>query len=168
MGYLASHRGDGYGAHQGGFGLALLGKSLLGKFAGKALGWAGRRISKGALGKGVAAGAAAYGVGRALGVPRMPHVGVPMPGGGTFRPTALLPGGTPAFTPGQIPKGYRLNKSGYTTRDGTYHPPGTKLVKIRSRNFANDKALRRAISRAQGFDRLVKRNRKALRSLSRI
>ena len=166
MGYLASHRGDGYGAHMGGFGLAMIGKSLLGKLAGKALGWAGRRVSKGALGKGVAAGAAAYGVGKVL--PRIPHPAIPMPGGGKFRPTAMIPGGTPAVTPGTIPKGYRLNKSGYTTKDGTYHPPGTKLVKIRSRNFANDKALRKAISRAQGFDRLVKRNRKALRSLSRI
>lgn len=66
------------------------------------------------------------------------------------------------------PKGYKLNKTGYFLRDGTFIPPQSKCVRIRTRNFANGKALTKAISRASGFERIVKRNRKNLRKLSKI
>jgi hypothetical protein len=66
------------------------------------------------------------------------------------------------------PAGHHLNKSSYFLRDGTFVPARSRWVRNRTRNNANGKALRRAIGRAKGFDNLVKRNRKALRSLSRI
>lgn len=74
----------------------------------------------------------------------------------------------PVATGAGCPKGYRLNKSGYFTKDGQYHEPGTKCVRYRYRNVANGRALRRAIGRTSGFDKLVKRNRKALRALAKI
>lgn len=165
MAYLQSHRGDYLAGHQGGLPIVgALAGGLIKKLGGKALGWLGRRTG--------AQTAAAVGAGLALpsALPRIPHPTFPTPGGGRIRPTALLPGGMPAYTPGpgQIPKGYRLNKTGYHLKDGTYIPPGTKLVRNRRRNFANGRALNRAISRVQGFERMVKRSRKSLRSLSRI
>lgn len=66
------------------------------------------------------------------------------------------------------PAGTHLNKSSYFLRDGTFVPARSRYVRNRTRNNANGRALRRAIGRAKGFDNLVKRNRKALRSLSRI
>jgi len=66
------------------------------------------------------------------------------------------------------PKGYKLNKTGYFLRDGQFVPPQSKCVRIRTRNFANGKALTKAISRAGGFERMVRRNRKNLRRLSKI
>lgn len=66
------------------------------------------------------------------------------------------------------PAGHHLNKSSYFLRDGTFVPARSRWVRNRTRNNANGRALRRAIGRAKGFDNLVKRNRKALRSLSRI
>ena len=66
------------------------------------------------------------------------------------------------------PVGTHLNKSSYFLRDGTFVPARSRYVRNRTRNNANGRALRRAIGRAKGFDNLVKRNRKALRSLSRI
>jgi len=66
------------------------------------------------------------------------------------------------------PKGYKLNKTGYHLRDGTFVPPQSRCVRIRTRNMANGKALTRAISRAGGFERMVKRNRKNLRKLAKI
>jgi len=66
------------------------------------------------------------------------------------------------------PAGTHLNKSSYFLRDGTFIPARSRFVRNRTRNNANGRALRRAIGRAKGFDNLVKRNRKALRSLSRI
>lgn len=68
----------------------------------------------------------------------------------------------------ECPKGYRANKSGYFLKGGQYVAPGTKCVKYRYRNVANGRALRRAIGRTAGFDKLVKRNRKALRALAKI
>jgi len=61
-----------------------------------------------------------------------------------------------------------LNKSSYFLKDGTFVPEGTRLVKVRRRNFANGRALRRSIGRVQGFERLVKGSRKSLRKLSKI
>lgn len=69
---------------------------------------------------------------------------------------------------GGCPKGYRPNKSSYFTKDGQYHPAGSKCVRYRYRNVANGRALRRAISRTAAFDKMVKRNRKALRALAKI
>jgi len=66
------------------------------------------------------------------------------------------------------PKGYKLNKTGYHLRDGTFVAPQSRCVRIRTRNMANGKALTRAISRAGGFERMVKRNRKNLRKLAKI
>jgi len=66
------------------------------------------------------------------------------------------------------PKGYKLNKTGYFLRSGQFIPPESKCVRIRTRNFANGKALTKAISRAGGFERMVRRNRKNLRKLSKI
>lgn len=66
------------------------------------------------------------------------------------------------------PAGTHLNKSSYFLRDGTFVPARSRYVRNRTRNNANGRALRRAIGRAKGFDNLVKRNRKALRSLARI
>lgn len=164
MAYLASHRGDYLGSHRGG--LPILG-TLAGGLISKGVSWLTRRVSKGAVGTAAAAGVGAA-VSRQL--PAVSRIGVPMPGGGTFRPGAILPGGMPAYTPGaeQVPRGHRLNKTGYHLKDGTYIPPGTKVVRNRRRNFANGRALNRAIGRVQGFERMVKRSRKSLRSLSRI
>jgi hypothetical protein len=67
-----------------------------------------------------------------------------------------------------IPKGYRLNKSSYFLKSGQFVPAGTKLVRMRRRNFANGRALRRSIGRVKGFERLVKGSRKSLRALAKI
>lgn len=96
----------------------------------------------------------------------LPHVPAPVGSPGSYMP--LMPNPS-VSSPGQVaPKGYRLNKTGYFLKNGTYVAPGTKWVRYRTRNNLNQKALRRAISRAQGFDKLVKRNRKGLRALARI
>lgn len=66
------------------------------------------------------------------------------------------------------PKGYKLNRTGYFLRSGDFVAPGSKCVRIRTRNFANGRALSKAITRASGFERMVRRNRKNLRKLSKI
>lgn len=48
---------------------------------------------------------------------------------------------------GKAPAGYHWNKSDYFLKDGTFVPKGTKLVKNRTRNAMNSRALNRAISR---------------------
>ncbi len=45
---------------------------------------------------------------------------------------------------------------------------GSRCVSNRRMNFGNTRALKRAIRRAKGFERLVKSNRKSLRSLAKI
>lgn len=97
--------------------------------------------------------------------------GIGLPGSLRINPLNVFPGGKPLFTsdaPGMAPRGYHLNKSGYFLRDGTYVAPRSRYVRNRSRNNANGRALRKAISRVRGFERLVKGSRKSLRSLSRI
>ncbi len=106
-------------------------------------------------------------------LPPRPPVGI------TIRPGAILPGGVPFVTAGRpalpgaapigagCPKGFHLNKSSYFTKAG-FVAEGTRCVRNRSRNFTNQRALRRATSRVTGFARQVKRSRKALRSLSKI
>lgn len=102
----------------------------------------------------------------------------PMPGGSlpTIVPKPgvipaiqrVVPGGKTGFQVGQKPAGFHANKSDYFLSSGEYVPEGTRWVRNRRRNFANGRALRKAVTRVQGFERLVKRNRKALRALSRI
>lgn len=69
---------------------------------------------------------------------------------------------------GGQPAGMHLNKSSYFLRSGEFVPARSRWVRNRTRNNANGRALRRSIGRVKGFDNLVKRSRKALRSLSRI
>ena len=165
MAYRSRMQGDYRAGHQGGFGLVSmatgLGASLFGrlrrKFAGPAIASAAGVIAAGRIAPG-------------HGVPRLP---VPLPGGARLDIGSLLPGGKPAFIPGGggidvIPRGYRLNKSSYFLKSGQFVPEGTRLVKVRRRNFANGRALRRSIGRVQGFERLVKSSRKSLRKLSKI
>ena len=165
MAYRHRMQGDYRSGYQGGFGLVSmatgLGASLFGrlrrKFAGPAIASAAGVIAAGRIAPG-------------HGVPRLP---VPLPGGARLDIGSLLPGGKPAFIPGGggidvIPRGYRLNKSSYFLKSGQFVPEGTRLVKVRRRNFANGRALRRSIGRVQGFERLVKSSRKSLRKLSKI
>lgn len=165
MAYRHRMQGDYRSGYQGGFGLVSLatglGKSIFGRlrsrFAGPAIASAAGVIAAGRIAPG-------------HGVPRLP---VPLPGGARLDIGSLLPGGKPAFIPGGggidvIPRGYRLNKSSYFLKSGQFVPEGTKLVRVRRRNFANGRALRRSIGRVQGFERLVKSSRKSLRKLSKI
>ena len=66
------------------------------------------------------------------------------------------------------PRGFRPNKSSYFLRSGEFVPRGSRCVRVRRRNNANGRALRRSISRVKGFEREVRNSRKALRSLARI
>jgi len=84
-----------------------------------------------------------------------------------YRGSVTAGGAAPDLT-GGCPKGYRPNKSSYFTKDGVWHEAGTKCVRYRYRNVANGRALKRAISRTAAFDKMVKSNRKALRSLAKI
>ena len=164
MGYRARNQGDYRSGRQGGPLVSLaarLGGSLFRRIASKFA----RPAVLTAAGV-IAAGRIAPGAG----VPRLP---VSLPGGAILDVGSLAPGGKPAFISGSaagqvIPRGYRLNKSSYFLKDGTFVPEGTRLVKVRRRNFANGRALRRSIGRVQGFERLVKGSRKSLRKLSKI
>ena len=164
MPYLSSYRGDGLSAHAGGpfFG-ALAGLGL------RAFRGIGSRLFGGGVGTAVGIGVAAPII------QALPGIGIP--GGGRLHPGAFLPGGAPLITRGTSrteameglpPAGYRLNKSSYFLKDGTFVPARSRYVRIRRRNFANGRALRRSIGRVQGFERLVKGSRKSLRSLSKI
>lgn len=168
MGYRSGYQGDyrsGYRGGLGGFltkvggGLVKRGIGLASRFMpgpiGAAAGIAGMAIGGGAARRGMAT----------ISRQTLP---VPLPGGGRLNLARLAPGGVPAITPGECPKGYRLNKSNYFLQDGTFIPAGTKCVKYRRRNYANGKALRHGISRVQGFERLVKRSRKSLKALAKI
>lgn len=164
MAYRHRMQGDYRSGYQGGplVSLAMgLGGSLFrrikSRFAGPAIATAAGVIAAGRIAPGA-------------GVPRLP---VALPGGAVLDVGSLAPGGKPALIRGGrgvdvIPRGYRLNKSSYFLKDGTFVPEGTRLVKVRRRNFANGRALRRSIGRVQGFERLVKSSRKSLRKLSKI
>lgn len=84
-----------------------------------------------------------------------PMAVVPSPGFGGAVARAI-PGGKTGYqvaapsTNGGPPRGYRLNKSGYFTKDGVWHDPGTKYVKVRRRNSMNPRALSRAMARLEG------------------
>jgi len=164
VGYRARNQGDYRSGYQGGplVSLAMgLGSSIFrrlkSRFAGPAIATAAGVIAAGRIAPGA-------------GVPRLP---VPLPGGAILDIGSLAPGGKPALIRGSaagqvIPRGYRLNKSSYFLKSGQFIPEGTRLVKVRRRNFANGRALRRSIGRVQGFERLVKGSRKSLRKLSKI
>lgn len=79
------------------------------------------------------------------------------------KPAPTFPGGM------QIPtvRGMHYNKSTYETRGGgtsrwgpsgslQIHPKGTVLVKSRRMNVGNARALKRALRRARGFERLAR------------
>lgn len=83
-----------------------------------------------------------------------PEKQLPMPMGGGFA-------GVPAI------RGLHYNKSTYETRGGgtsrwgpsgnlQLHPKGTVLVKSRRMNVGNARALKRALRRARGFERLAR------------
>jgi len=163
--YRHRMQGDYRSGYQGGFGLVglatSLGSSLFGRLKSRFARGAVAATIGTAIGSRIAPGA---------GVARLP---VPLPGGARLDIGSLLPGGKPAFIPGGagidvIPRGYRLNKSSYFLKSGQFVQEGTRLVKVRRRNFANGRALRRSIGRVQGFERLVKGSRKSLRKLSKI
>jgi hypothetical protein len=87
---------------------------------------------------------------------RSPQFQIPVPGGGVFRPSRILPGGVPAYTPGECPKGFHMNKS----RGSDGAPPGTKCVRNRRMNPANPQALRRSLRRVSGFAKLAQRTKR--------
>jgi hypothetical protein len=163
--YRSRFQGDYRSGYQGGFGLI----SLASKLGGSLLGGLAKRFGRpAAVGVGTAVIGSRFAPGP--GIPRLP---VPLPGGARLDIGSLLPGGKPAFIGGSaagqvIPRGYRLNKSSYFLKSGEFIAEGTRLVKVRRRNFANGRALRRSIGRVQGFERLVKGSRKSLRKLSKI
>ena len=65
---------------------------------------------------------------------------------------------------GLPPKGYRLNKSSYWLRDGTFVPKGTRWVKARRRNPLNPRAASNAIRRLESAKKAVARiNRISIR-----
>jgi hypothetical protein len=132
-------------------------RGLLGRISGRSLVRAG---------VGTAAVAALPAVSRTMG--RGMDIGIPMPGGATIRPGAVIPGGTPFFTPGECPKGFRKNKSSYFLKNGQHVPRGSKCVRYRRMNVANTRALKRSTRRLTSFENLVKRERKALRKLAKI
>lgn len=93
----------------------------------------------------------------------------PMPGPGV-RPTPgiagmaqrAIPGGAIGYEPTGvcIPKGYKLNETGYHLKDGTYVPPNSKIVKIRKRNPLNPRAASKAISRLESAKKASERLRR--------
>ena len=77
----------------------------------------------------------------------LPGFGPPGAGVGGRTTNRISFGEAPPMQGGKAPAGYHWNKSDYWLKDGTFVPKGTKLVKNRTRNAMNSKALRRAISR---------------------
>jgi hypothetical protein len=76
-------------------------------------------------------------------------------------------GGTNGQVPG-VMRGFHLNRSTYETRGGgtsrwggpgtlAVHPKGTVMVRNRRMNVGNASALRHALRRAYGFERLARR-----------
>lgn len=144
---------------------------FLGKLVGGALKGVAGFVTGGPVG--ALAGVASSFLGKAGPQPVAPTVQMPR-----YTPTAMAPTAPGAAVParGPIPigsvqmkpAGYHINKTSYFLKSGQFIPAGTVYVRNRRRNMANGRALNRAITRAKGFDRLVKRNRAALRSLARI
>jgi len=167
------YQGDPFFGALIGMGATWLGKKLLGRGARAAGTTAIARTGAGAL-VGGSVGAAAGVAAGALAPKMMTRAkdifmtiggqgGLPMPGGGVFRPTRVLPGGVPMTSPGCCPSGYHFNKA--MTRTGA--PPGTLCVRNRSMNVANPRALRRSLRRVVGFAKLASRARKSIKAAAR-
>jgi hypothetical protein len=102
----------------------------------------------------------------ALPATRVPTFAPSGPGGvtvfGSPSGFALYHGAGSATAPAQIApagcnvKGHHLNRHGYYTKSG-FHAPGSTCVKNRRMNVANPRALRRAIRRARGFEKLARK-----------
>lgn len=91
-------------------------------------------------------------------VPQLPGInppfgGLPGAGIGSTSGGTRVSFGEPSVS-GVAPKGYRLNKSSYFLKDGTFVPKGSRYVKIRRRNSLNVRALDRAIGRVDGAKRI--------------
>lgn len=139
--------------------------------------WFGRGLSVVKTGLNIGLGLATNPVGTGLGIirqvtsgsqPTMQTHSLPFPDAPVGRmPTTMPSGPSPSATPSGAPQGYHLNRSAYWTKAG-YVPKGSKWVKNRRKNYANGRALRKSITRVRGFEREVKRSRKALRSLAKI
>lgn len=86
---------------------------------------------------------------------------ISLPGGIGVNPGAAMPGGAPLFTSshGAVPAGWHWNKSSGYGPNGRYEA-GTFLVRNRSMNPANPRALRRSIRREQSFVALARRTLK--------
>lgn len=172
MGYYGyrRERGDAYAAYPyaaGGF-LSSLGKGIK-KVVGGVVGTAINLSPIGTIVKGATGGRVDLGAGAARliqGKPKaqlqLPPISVGLPGG--FSVSAPQGINTAAFTEGgACPKGFRLNKTGYFLQDGTFVPPGSKCVRIRSMNPLNPRALRKGLSRAERFEKFARRTVNALR-----
>lgn len=97
--------------------------------------------------------------------PQMPRIALPS---FTARAPQTHASASPGMTAKGAPSGYRLNKSSYFLKDGTFVEAGTKWVKVRRRNPANARALRRSLSRVESFGGLVKRTRKSIRKVKSL
>lgn len=84
----------------------------------------------------------------------VPQMGIPSPFTGARAPAAAAA----EPTADGCPKGYRLNKSDYFLKDGTFVPAQTRCVRIRRRNPANIRALRSALGREESFIRIARRS----------
>jgi len=159
------------------------GDPFLGALIAKGVSWLGKKIFKrklsepgqAMLSQRVTAGTRKYGgigaagivaTGATLPIPFSPF---------QVTPQAFLPGGAPLFSrrnvppgamapaggPGMMgcPSGYHLNKS--RSCDG--RPAGSYLVRNRSMNVANPRALRRSLRRVAGFGKLAQRSKKDIR-----
>lgn len=149
--------------------------AILGSIGRKAAAWVGGRLGGSTLKNQIQGYSGPSGgglVGTAAGGILTTTLGNPIPGiqipgtNTTINPGAILPGGRPFTQPttsvatnGMCPKGYHLNKS-----DGKYGPAGTYCVRNRSMNTTNPRALRRALRRAEGFEKLARKTVNALRS----
>lgn len=106
----------------------------------------------------------------------IPRPRLPGPRGPTGRGPTIPGSGIPIPIPIPIPEGLFGGRNGCPS--GPVNPccqgehldkaTGTKCVSNRRMNFGNTRALKRAIRRARGFERLVSSNRKSLRKLAKI
>lgn len=145
-------RGDGWiGALVGAAGGFLTG-GLPGAIAGGVAGYG--RGGKAAATGGLVAGSLPQGGGLSGPVGTPPTI--TLPGGIGVNPGAILPGGAPFLTGTMVPRGYHWNKSAGYGPQGRYEK-GTYLVKNRSLNPLNPRALRRAVRREHGFVGVARR-----------
>lgn len=149
------YRGDYYRGRRGDFWGAIRGAAvgfLSGGLPGAIAGGIG-----GAVGGSKPTGLVA---GQGLPAPMTPPT-ITLPGGVGVNPGAILPGGKPFLTSsaGAVPPGWHWNKSSGYNANGRYEE-GTFLVRNRSMNPANPRALRRSIRREQSFVALARRTLK--------